>query len=427
MADIFSKHDAKQLLSKRDIYMFGDSNMRAFYKDLICLVNKGTLIDDAKLRQKMEQSHMQDKLVRGSAITAGRDYVEEREYSRNNIYVKYHFITRCWCSSLENFVKKCADNVIRPDVVIVNSCLWDITRWGPRGVEQYRDNIVKLFQQFRKCLPKQCLVIWTTALPVSLKCKPPFLVEQIDFLKHSLQFDILEANVLAKNVLTTNGYDVLDLYHYFRMQGLLRKDDGVHWEPVAVRFITNLVLTHVALSWNCKLPGRVTNVALKHCINMNNKPINQSSAIEIQSKAEILPPASKEKEKPVKTEKKTREQRLHKKPYHCNERNNNWQDTNWNNNVSTNFDNRRTVKWHSDENYNHTPRRNRYQNVRQQENYRTVQYGYRSYAQNNMNMMRPNYNGSEWEYSHYQYENREDRYGGPIRRSRNRVPFWQRN
>lgn len=313
MADIFSRRDASMLLRGKKIYLFGCSNMRAFYKDLICLIERGTLINNTTMRRKLDPSCMRDKLVKKSTLTAGRHFVEEREYNLQNIYVKYCFITKCWCDTLDHFLNQCNKKIIHPDVIIINSCLWDITRWGPNGVDIYKRNLVKLFQKFRQCLPKQCIVIWTSTLPVSTKSRPAFLVEQIEFLKHSLQFDIMEANILAKNVATTNGYDVLDLYHYFKTQFLLRNPDGVHWKPVAVRFVTNLVLTHLALSWNHKLPRRVSNLALQHCINMNNVMINPPSS-------DINLELSKDKEEKKVKERLSRNERIRRKPYDRNQR-----------------------------------------------------------------------------------------------------------
>lgn len=272
MADLFKKGEAKYLLNNKNIYLFGCSNMRGIYKDLIYLISRGTLIEDKYLKRKLESSYMQDRLVKHSNLTAGRDFIEERLYHIGNIMIKFSFLTRCWCPTMEKFLKDCDKQVIAPDVIIINSSLWDITRWGPNGVTEYKDNLMKLFQGFRKHLPKKCIVIWTTAPPLSTSCKPAFLVQQIEFLKHTLQFDIMEANVLAKDIVVTHGYDVLDVYHHLRFQPLLLKPDGVHWQPVAVRFIINLILTHISLSWNKKLPGRVCNLALKHCLDMDMIP-----------------------------------------------------------------------------------------------------------------------------------------------------------
>lgn len=273
MADIFTKNQAKCLLNNKNVYLFGCSNMRGIYKDLIYLINRENLIEERFLQRKLESTYMQDRLVKRSNLTAGRDFVEERLYNVNNIKLKFSFITRCWCPTIEKFLADCSKQVISPDVIIINSSLWDITRWGPNGVTEYKDNLMKLFKEFRKHLPKKCIVIWTTATPLSTSCKPAFLVKQIEFLKHSLQFDIMEANTLAKDIVVKHGYDVLDLYHHLRFQPLFLKPDGVHWHPEAVRFNVNLILTHLSLSWNKRLPGRVSNMALKHCLDMNKIPI----------------------------------------------------------------------------------------------------------------------------------------------------------
>lgn len=40
---------------------------------------------------------------------------------------------------------------------------------------------------------------------------------------------------------------------------------GVHYSVVAVRYITNLIFTHIALSWQVKLPGGVDQTHIR-CI-----------------------------------------------------------------------------------------------------------------------------------------------------------------
>ncbi|GBN53255.1 hypothetical protein AVEN_24773-1, partial [Araneus ventricosus] len=38
------------------------------------------------------------------------------------------------------------------------------------------------------------------------------------------------------------------------MQIHRRGRDGIHWDPKAVRYVTNLILRHISLSWNVPLP-----------------------------------------------------------------------------------------------------------------------------------------------------------------------------
>lgn len=89
---------------------------------------------------------------------------------------------------------------------------------------------------------------------------------------------IVDANFRASQLFRAAGYDVLDIAFYLRNQALyayrvyvdwcsradyncgkylnLRKD-GVHWDPVGTRIMTQLVVGHLARSWNIPLPQQI--------------------------------------------------------------------------------------------------------------------------------------------------------------------------
>ncbi|PSN31703.1 hypothetical protein C0J52_23620 [Blattella germanica] len=208
MSDIFTKDDAQRLLANKHIMFFGDSNIRALYKDLLCLLNRNALITDSKLKMKLEKSHEGDKLIQRSELSKGRDFVEVRKFQKNGIHIDFQFITRCYNKEIEKIMSKIKTKKMNaPSVIVMNSLLWDISRWGPNGVTEYKDNMVKLLKLFRASLPKETLVIWTTGLP--------------------------------------------------------RTKDGIHWSPLPMRHMTNLLLTHIALSWGTPLPSNFMSPSLK--------------------------------------------------------------------------------------------------------------------------------------------------------------------
>lgn len=256
MSDIFLKKDALNLLEKKHIVFFGDSNVRSLYKDLIWLMNRNSLIEKDVLKRKLERSFLEDTLVKCSELHKGRDFEEVRRYEKGNVHVEYFFITRCCNSSIESMMSAIKQKEKpAPDVIVMNSCLWDITRWGPNGVTAYKDNMVKLMKLFKSSLPPETHVIWTTAPPVSTSCSGALLVKQVEFLQHTLRFEVMEANMFARQIVVSHGFDVLDIHHHLRMQIHRRASDGIHWLPMPVRHMTNLLLTHIALSWNFPLPG----------------------------------------------------------------------------------------------------------------------------------------------------------------------------
>ena len=68
------------------------------------------------------------------------------------------------------------------------------------SIKDYKENLRKLFTRFQESLPKECLVIWATALPISSSARGGFLVPEIEFMSTTLRLDILEANYFAKTV-----------------------------------------------------------------------------------------------------------------------------------------------------------------------------------------------------------------------------------
>lgn len=251
---IFKSADVRNLLANRRVVLMGCSNVRAIYKDLICIYHKDEFISNQKLRLKMEDSSFGDVLVSHGKKHNGRDYREERLYTRKKTSIAFYFLTRVY----SDYVKSILAGMIRdnvPDVIIVGSCLWDITRWGPNGVKEYKENLKKFFNELTRILPSTSLVMWLTAAPLAQDVRGGFLIPQLEFLKYSLRFHVLEANTFCRETADKYGIDVVDVHYHLRMLLEHRAEDGIHWLPLAVRLCTNLVLTHIALSWGFKGPS----------------------------------------------------------------------------------------------------------------------------------------------------------------------------
>lgn len=77
-------------------------------------------------KMQMEPSHMGDCLVCHGKKHNGRDYREERLYQNDNVTISYFFLTRVFGDYVRSIVTRLAHDP--PDVVIISSCLWDITR-----------------------------------------------------------------------------------------------------------------------------------------------------------------------------------------------------------------------------------------------------------------------------------------------------------
>ena len=72
-------------------------------------------------------------------MCSGKDYTEVRNFKRPYYMMFFYFVTRSYSSSVETII---ADLYQHPaDVITMNSCLWDITRYGKEAMEQYRLNL----------------------------------------------------------------------------------------------------------------------------------------------------------------------------------------------------------------------------------------------------------------------------------------------
>lgn len=142
-----------------------------------------------------------------------------------------------------------------PDVVIMNSCLWDVSRYGQyNSMKTFKRNIETTFSKLNSILPIETLIMWNTALPVAEEIKGGFLLPELHDLSKTMRYDVLLGNFYAKELAKCYEIDVLDLNYFFRHQMHRQVGDGVHWNYVAHRRITNLVLAHIAVSWGVGCP-----------------------------------------------------------------------------------------------------------------------------------------------------------------------------
>lgn len=87
---------------------------------------------------------------------------------------------------------------------------------------------------------------------------------QIQHVGPLLRFDVIEANLYGASLANEFGFDVLDMHFQFRFSLHLRTNDGVHWNAVAHRKMTCLMLEHAAQAWAVQLsnPGEKFGVLL---------------------------------------------------------------------------------------------------------------------------------------------------------------------
>lgn len=288
MCDLFGTLDARATLHDRKVLFLGDSNIRSFYKDLVFLLENNRLMSHNSLKNKLGSAVPCDIVKESSHLHRGRDYYEIREYKNRSIQVNFHFLTKCYTPQICHMFKKFKEVKEFPDIIIMNSCLWDISRWGPNGVAEYKDNLVKLMKLLKSCLPPETLFIWTTVPPVSNNVRGGLLVQQVQFLQHSLRFDVMEGNMFARDTVASHGFDVLDIHYYLRMQIHWRAPDGIHWSRESVRHVTNLILSHICLALSLKFPGNITGHSVIRFKALGIEKKKENSEIKLPKLSNII-------------------------------------------------------------------------------------------------------------------------------------------
>ncbi|KAG9461851.1 hypothetical protein GDO78_015559 [Eleutherodactylus coqui] len=137
---------------------------------------------------------------------------------------------------------------------MANSCVWDLRRYNDIKLEAYKTNLGNLFQRLKEVLSPQCLIIWTTTMPVGYK--EDEIPEMQNPQTHNLRWDIVEGNFISTTLADIHKLDVLDMHYHFRRNLRLRCRDAIHWNQLAHRKYTQILLTHIARAWGVEPPKK---------------------------------------------------------------------------------------------------------------------------------------------------------------------------
>uniref|UniRef100_A0A8C3B2Y5 Family with sequence similarity 113 n=1 Tax=Cyclopterus lumpus TaxID=8103 RepID=A0A8C3B2Y5_CYCLU len=248
---------AGQLLHNKFVVVLGGSVQRSMYKDLVLLLQRDQYLTVPQLKSKGEFSFEQDVLVEGGQLgpmTNGTEYREVRQYRSDHHLLRFYFLTRIYSPYMESILEDLRQG-LKPDVLVISSCLWDITRYGMECLGQYKENLHKFFGQIRTIVHGDCLILWALTMPLGKKIKGGFLLPELSHLAPTLRHDIIEANFYGGRLAEAYGLDVLDLHFHFRFSLQHRMPDGVHWDALAHRRISSLLLRHAADAWGVDLDG----------------------------------------------------------------------------------------------------------------------------------------------------------------------------
>ncbi|XP_004851392.1 PC-esterase domain-containing protein 1B isoform X1 [Heterocephalus glaber] len=252
--------EVRQLLHNKFVVVMGDSIQRAVYKDLVLLLQKDCLLSSRQLKTTGELSFEHDMLLEGGRWGPMHNniyYREVRQFCTGHHLVRFYFLTRAYSAYLEDVLSELRRGEHAPDLVVLNSCLWDLSRHGRHFPTRYREDLECLFRRMDRVLPESCLLVWNTALPVANTVSggllPPGALARLVRLSE----DVMEANFYSSFEASRRGFDLLDLHFHFRLHaGQHQLRDGVHWDEHAHRRLSQLLLAHVADAWGVNLPGR---------------------------------------------------------------------------------------------------------------------------------------------------------------------------
>ncbi|KAK7910255.1 hypothetical protein WMY93_014939 [Mugilogobius chulae] len=255
MRSFVKTSQARTLLHNKFVVVLGGSVQRSMYKDLVRLLRTDKFLTLSQLKTKGEHSFENDQLVEGGRLglmSNGIDYREVRQYHTDHHLLRFYFITRVYSPYMQSVLEELRQG-LRPDFIIVSSCVWDMTRYGLNCLENYKENLHRFFGQIKNVVCNDGLIIWTLAMPLAKQIKGGFLVPEVSHLGPSLCYDIIEANFYGGHLADAYGLDTLDLHFHFRQSLQHRMPDGVHWDSVAHRSISTLLLLHMAQAWGVAL------------------------------------------------------------------------------------------------------------------------------------------------------------------------------
>ncbi|MBN3296998.1 PED1A protein, partial [Amia calva] len=111
-------------------------------------------------------------------MTNGTEYKEVRQFRTPHHLVRFYFLTQIYSNYMESILSDFKAGP-QPDVLVVNSCVWDVSRYGGNSMTDYRENLNMFFIQLKKTLLPECLVIWNMTMPLGMKITGGFLVPEV--------------------------------------------------------------------------------------------------------------------------------------------------------------------------------------------------------------------------------------------------------
>ncbi|XP_029107738.1 PC-esterase domain-containing protein 1A [Scleropages formosus] len=287
--DCITQSQADRLLRNKFVFIKGDSIQRFVYKDLVLLLEKGAYLTMAQLKLKGEMSFESDTLLEGSLLcetTNSEDYREVRQYCGSHNLIRLYYTTEIISNYTDN-VLAAIDSGVKPDIIILNSCVWDLSRFSQSWVPKYGENIHKTMAKLKEILPPECIVMWNMSMPVSGNIVGGYFQPQVgegqtcSMPSHSKKFFSAVAHyaklsncsdfefsnwgcsrlwqyVCYSGMVANSHSTIMVDMHFHIRQAVQSMKDGPPTIAVAYQRITCLLLEHAAHVWDVEqyLPHR---------------------------------------------------------------------------------------------------------------------------------------------------------------------------
>uniref|UniRef100_A0A087Y8X7 Family with sequence similarity 113 n=1 Tax=Poecilia formosa TaxID=48698 RepID=A0A087Y8X7_POEFO len=286
MSSMVTKSQARQLLHNKFVVILGGSVQRSMYKDLVVLLQMDHHLTPSQLKSKLRchLCHILPEITlstynKSRSLTHKRvynsGYLQELSLAKDNIepfntacIYKFYVFRREQSNAqvlLYFYFKKLALLVMLEKLLMrwyfITMVLkffnfYDVKQYGLQSVAEYKENLIRFFSEIKTIACHNCLIIWVLAMPLGRKIKGGFLTPEVGHLGPTLRYDIIEANFYSMKLADFNGLDVVDLHFYFRHNLHHRMPDGIHWDVLAHRRISSLLIKHVSDAWGVELYSR---------------------------------------------------------------------------------------------------------------------------------------------------------------------------
>lgn len=219
--------------------------MKHLYQDLVKYFLFNTFLTD-------EESNFEKNRFSGDQILRGRPtkgqnnekvHEEVREFTAGGqVKIRFYFVSQCFSSYVkDSILKDIESQLIKPDLIIMNSCLWDLSQSNFDAMDLYKNGLEQLFKLFRETLPETPF-FWVSTLPISKKSEGEMIE---DFLRPILPGLIRDGNFHCFQICSKHKILYVDVYSTFIRLLHFRHSNGIYWKPVAVRLLTEILLNHI--------------------------------------------------------------------------------------------------------------------------------------------------------------------------------------